>query len=370
VVKEKHEERLLKDCETLVVVLCKELSKDNLTHENQIETSKILSSFSESLLKNLNSPQPLLFNLADYYCKFSNRIGEISNALTASKTMKSVAKRLIKKFQKEEDFKALLALSYSSIAEAYNKQGEYAKAISFHEKNLNQLEKIDKPKLEKFNDDIVETNLSVTKNKLGILYREIGSLEKASELQLESLGHAELLPNNLQNSKKRKLVACKELGHINIELGRKEEYISERNLCLDKAKGYAEECRRFSEELNDSNPDKVDYRNDIASSYQLFGLVHKELGNFDTVIHFFTKANQESMSICIDYPDDLQLSINLARSHVNLACFYRDCVNDKMNTKHHFEIAKSKYEEIQLKFGNEVDLQSKIDELEEILSKL
>lgn len=368
VVKEKHKDRILQDCEALISTLRDFLSKDNLTHKNQIENSKILSSFAESVLKNLNVPQPLLFNLANYYCSFCNRTGEILRALTASKIMKNIAKGLVQKYPKKEDYKALLAISFSSLAESYYKQSEFVNAILFHEKNLSQLKTLDRRNLVKFSKEHIENNLSVAKNRLGILYRDSGNLKKASELQLGSLVHIELLSANSKEYKKGKLEANKELGHINLELGKNGGNSNQRNLYLNEAKGYAEEHHRLAKELNKSNPNKVDYRNDVASSYQLLGRIHKGLGNYDLAEKFFIKQNKESVSICEDYPDDIQMNINLACSYVNLSCFYKDCSNNNIEAKRYFEKAKTKYEEIQLKHGNQVNLQDRIDEINEILS--
>ncbi len=119
---------------------------------------------------------------------------------------------------------------------------------------------------------------------------------------------------------------------------------------LDKALKYFEEFTKLMEELYESYPNHVGFKNGLAISYEKLGSTHASLGNLDKALKYFEEYNTHEKELYESYPNNVEFKNNLAISYSKLGLIYADELNNKEKGLEFLLKTKQLYTELHTQF--------------------
>lgn len=137
---------------------------------------------------------------------------------------------------------------------------------------------------------------------------------------------------------------------------------------LDKALAFFERYNQLEKELYEAYPNNVEFKNNLAISYERIGAKHSSLENLDKALEFFEKFKDLEKELYEAYPNNVQFKNNLAISYFKLGDFYKN--SDKEKAKIYYLESKKHYVELTRDSSAYVEFQKNLQEVENHLREL
>lgn len=168
----------------------------------------------------------------------------------------------------------------------------------------------------------LENNIALLCEKIGDFYKKRGNLrlalvffEKYNELGKKL---CESDPNNIDFKN--------ELGGSYLKLSSTHSILGNLKLALN----FLEELNQFLEKLYITDPNNINFKHGLAVSYEKLGETHSVLGNLKLALSFFEKNNEYRKEIFAVYPNDLDFKGHLAGSYRELGNIHFELDHPKL----------------------------------------
>ncbi|CAF1261807.1 unnamed protein product [Adineta steineri] len=192
-----------------------------------------------------------------------------------------------------------LATSYNNIGSVYCSMGEYSKALSFYEKAL----EINQKSLPSSHPD-----LAISYNNIGLVYNNMEEYSKALSFYEKDL---EICQTTLPSNHPHLATSYNNIGLVYAKMG---EY--------SKALSYHEKALEIRQKALPSNHPH------LATSYSNIGSVYDNMGEYSKALSFYEKAHEI-------------LKITVPSNHPNLASLYNNIAGVYYAMKHYSKALSS-----------------------------
>ncbi|NUN99745.1 MAG: hypothetical protein HUU01_03925 [Saprospiraceae bacterium] len=226
---------------------------------------------------------------------------------------------------KAEDWQ--VANAYGFIGEMHITTGNLPAALDAYTKLFERYEKLYRSDPKR---SFYKSNLAISYSTLGSVHTALGNLPKALTFfeeynRIEKELH-EAYPQNV-SFKNCLAISYSTLGSTHTSLGN-----------LPKALIFFEKYIELSKELHEAYPQNVSFKNCLAISYAKLGETHTSLGNLPKALTSFEKCNGLEKELHEAYPQNVSFKNGLAISYSQLACYYRDKMNDLAKAQPYFQL--------------------------------
>ncbi len=106
---------------------------------------------------------------------------------------------------------------------------------------------------------------------------------------------------------------------------------------LDKALQFYEDETQLFEQLYESYPNNVAFKNGLAISYSKLGNTHAALGNLDKALQFYEDFADLMKQLYESYPNNVSFKNGLAISYYKLGVFNRNHLKDRPKARTYFQ---------------------------------
>jgi tetratricopeptide (TPR) repeat protein/tRNA A-37 threonylcarbamoyl transferase component Bud32 len=226
-----------------------------------------------------------------------------------------------------------LSKSYSRLGDVYRQLGSTDKALEHHRKAFGARESLAQadPK-----DAQAQRDLSLSYERLGDVYLQLGSTDKALQHYRKALGVHESLaqadPKDAQ-AQRDLSISYNKLGNVYLQLG-----------STDKALEHYRKALGARESLAQADPKDAQAQRDLSISYNNLGDVYRQLGSTDKALEHYRKALGVSESLAQADPKDAQAQRDLSISYNTLGDVYRQLGSTDKALEHYrkdLEISQS-----------------------------
>jgi tetratricopeptide (TPR) repeat protein len=114
----------------------------------------------------------------------------------------------------------------------------------------------------------------------------------------------------------------------------------------------------------------VEFKNNLAISYEKLGQAYAALGKLEKALEFYENYNQLKKELHNDYPKQVEFKNGLAVSFAKLGVFYTEYRPDIAKARQYLEEAKALWEALVEKAPAVVEYQRYLDLVNEYLKKL
>ena len=203
--------------------------------------------------------------------------------------------------------------------------------------------------------------IAILCERIGNYHTTIGNLDKALSYFEQDME----LSNELYQSyptnvgfKNGLATSYSKLGETHSSLGN-----------LDKALSYFEQDMELSNELYQSYPTNVGFKNGLATSYSKLGETHSSLGNLDKALSYFEQQQQLGLELYQSYPTNVGFKNGLAISYCKLAQIAQQ-QNNTAQARLYFEQAATLWKALVREAPLVVQYQRFLQQVQQILARL
>ena len=164
--------------------------------------------------------------------------------------------------------------------------------------------------------------------------------------------------NTLNPNYNQIAILCERIGNYHTTIGN-----------LDKALSYFEQDMELSNELYQSYPTNVGFKNGLATSYSKLGETHSSLGNLDKALSYFEQQQQLGLELYQSYPTNVGFKNGLAISYCKLAQIAQQ-QNNTAQARLYFEQAATLWKALVREAPLVVQYQRFLQQVQQILARL
>ncbi len=126
----------------------------------------------------------------------------------------------------------------------------------------------------------------------------------------------------------------------------------------------------MTKELYEAYPNNVEFKNNLAISYEKLGQTHSSLGNLEEALQFFEKDLQLTKELYEAYPNNVEFKNGLAISYVKLATIYLNKNSGISITKDYLKQAETLFAELVRDAPGYVQFQQTLSIVRKVLASL
>jgi len=347
----KNKNTLRQDVERLVLNLDEILRNDgkflNLSSIEAAPFVRLVPEITKNFSDNYFEP---LGGLNDSICLYYRTIGDLPEALKAANKCAEINQFLANGVG--------MSVSYERLGDIYRDLGDLEKTSDFYKKGL----KLDEDLYLKNPQDVyLKDNLSGSYERVGDVEFDLGRFENALTFYQTCNEFRSELHRNYPNHSKFIMdfaISYSRLGDTMRRLADLEKgleyYQIEGNLILD---------------LYVQLHDNLSVKNGLAFSFYKQARAHLELANIDNALVFCRKYNGLSHQLYDEHPDNIQFKKHLAVSHESLGDVYK--AQQKNNTaRDHYKIAINLWLELIATSPQMIEFKRFLEQVEEKLRNL